>query len=1565
MCSNMRYAMVFILLFSFTGGLHADNYTFTISTPKYSIHTESDLHVIEMKDYGSSGEPGTPQLPAKTYLIALPPAAVVTAVDILGNNRTDLPQSYSIKPNNCTIPGNEEDQSQFELSMLNAQQEFERNYNTIYSRDDIFPEKIGAFIGQGQWRRYTYIRVRVHPFQYQPLSGRLIHYGSFSISIDYELPTVDSPEMQKIQNLLTDDVLDDIISQHIINFDDAKQWYPVTTTAVELSQIYDYVIIVENENIKQAVDKLKTWKEQLGHGVKVVTLDTVYTNYNGQDDAEKIWNFLQKKYSNEGWSIRYVLLAGNVDRIPTRFLFPSDKEWAYATDYYYAKLTVNWDVDNDGRWGEFSDDNFDTTPDVIVGRIPFNDQTTIERICDNIIAFEKDSGSWKQMALMAMGIMDFNSSGKTDGGDLGEYLKTNILNPYGWNSFTLYEKGGLDTSKYKSDYPLLEEAFLASCAPQTQGIINLVAHGNSGGMSGHVWKKDLDKDGVCDYSKDKNVNEFVYNTFSSIGHIGADFASAVVFLCGCSTAPPCNYKSADITSSLHPTTQTMDNVTRRYLHTGAPAAIGSSAGSNYGQNWSKPQDGGGQSLNYYFNDFLITRDQKVGEAFYNAQMTFANNHSLQRGIRVFNYYGDPALNLKGYDDHPGGADVVIHDGWYQHFAADNADGGDMYVAVITTTLNQAGEVKIYKSTDHGESWELWNTLSRRNGIYDVDLIVGEWGSGEFIDENVLVFIASVDGTVQVYRYPINGGAVQTVTIASEGGSISFWGLNAGRNPDPRTYTLYLTYSILNPSSQTSQTKVCRSSNNGISWDGFYSYDGFYFSSVDGGVNSQAYLVAKKFDNTENVYFRRSADGGATWGTWLNLTQNDNAYDHGVSEPVVASSTDPGAPTVWVAYPYYKTGDRNKGDIRVAYSLNGGVNWTTDQILAEDNANEFGFHLKSYNAGVSRWMNCAYIYNPSQPQIIWRCSSGTVAGKWSPMRMVNDNTPQNESDMQPRIVYSPGAPSTGSGVVYAGVDKLYFSAPWLSNNNSQNVALFDVKIDGGEQPEIVLSLAGADYIDIRIQNGSGKTVWTRSAEFGQGTHVFSWNGCNQMLPSGIYLCNVRTSFGQKSVQFSFQNKNEQLPGAATIDMDWTETGELEQAFLISSIVPVNDDIMYAATAVHQDPDRNAGRIFKSVDGGENWEPTAPLDDSWSASALMVVEENLLLAGGIALFEDQAHGVIYRSDDGGQSWYFVFEFPEGVVTDFIRTHDDHILAATGWNGMIARSANNGETWEPFAILGENVQINALFQASNGALFAGVEIPDNIGMIMRSEIGEEWHPIEGLEGISAIYDIIELDGKLLAAARGHDMGWVLQSDLDGVNWFKTTEFPDTEIQAVHCLMADEEGKLYAGLEIRQGPSFSRVFYRNPNEEQWLEFGSKIDLATTVFSLARTNRAILAGTGAIYGNLYKYSFFDIDVENDDTNAIPREFALLQNYPNPFNPHTLIKYQIAEISQPVLTKISIYDIRGREVINLVNEVKQPGEYNVVWNGKNLEGNPVSNGIYICTMKAGTFVQHRRLVLLK
>jgi hypothetical protein len=94
-----------------------------------------------------------------------------------------------------------------------------------------------------------------------------------------------------------------------------------------------------------------------------------------------------------------------------------------------------------------------------------------------------------------------------------------------------------------------------------------------------------------------------------------------------------------------------------------------------------------------------------------------------------------------------------------------------------------------------------------------------------------------------------------------------------------------------------------------------------------------------------------------------------------------------------------------------------------------------------------------------------------------------------------------------------------------------------------------------------------------------------------------------------------------------------------------------------------------------------------------------------------------------------------------------------------------------------------------------------------------------------------------------------------------------------------------------------------------------------------------------------------------DNENNLPLTFKLEQNYPNPFNPSTTINYSIPKQSYVTL---KVYDVLGREVAALVNEIKSPGDYTIQFNASNL-----ASGIYIYTMNAGKFVESKKLILLK
>lgn len=94
----------------------------------------------------------------------------------------------------------------------------------------------------------------------------------------------------------------------------------------------------------------------------------------------------------------------------------------------------------------------------------------------------------------------------------------------------------------------------------------------------------------------------------------------------------------------------------------------------------------------------------------------------------------------------------------------------------------------------------------------------------------------------------------------------------------------------------------------------------------------------------------------------------------------------------------------------------------------------------------------------------------------------------------------------------------------------------------------------------------------------------------------------------------------------------------------------------------------------------------------------------------------------------------------------------------------------------------------------------------------------------------------------------------------------------------------------------------------------------------------------------------------------IPDNYCLYQNYPNPFNPSTTISYQLLAVSD---IHMIIFDLSGRKIQQWSCQNQIAGTYEITWNGKDQNGNPVPSGVYIYRMVADGFVQSKKMVLLK
>jgi hypothetical protein len=102
--------------------------------------------------------------------------------------------------------------------------------------------------------------------------------------------------------------------------------------------------------------------------------------------------------------------------------------------------------------------------------------------------------------------------------------------------------------------------------------------------------------------------------------------------------------------------------------------------------------------------------------------------------------------------------------------------------------------------------------------------------------------------------------------------------------------------------------------------------------------------------------------------------------------------------------------------------------------------------------------------------------------------------------------------------------------------------------------------------------------------------------------------------------------------------------------------------------------------------------------------------------------------------------------------------------------------------------------------------------------------------------------------------------------------------------------------------------------------------------------------------------------VSGTNDPEIPLDFSLNQNYPNPFNPTTHITFDLP-VRSPL--HLAIYDITGRIVKEWQFNNHKAGRHEIVWNGTNQLGQPISTGVYILRMKADGFTDTRKMVLMK
>jgi photosystem II stability/assembly factor-like uncharacterized protein len=308
------------------------------------------------------------------------------------------------------------------------------------------------------------------------------------------------------------------------------------------------------------------------------------------------------------------------------------------------------------------------------------------------------------------------------------------------------------------------------------------------------------------------------------------------------------------------------------------------------------------------------------------------------------------------------------------------------------------------------------------------------------------------------------------------------------------------------------------------------------------------------------------------------------------------------------------------------------------------------------------------------------------------------------------------------------------------------------------------------------------------------------------------------------------------------------------------------------------------------------------NSWSLIAAMgsryiiaINQSGHVIAGKLL---SMGRDTLFRSTDDGQTW-----MPTGLTRKVFYcaiNANGHIFACSGTH--LYRSIDNGSTWANVRPDSVGGLYGSVAFSPLGTTFLTEYEPSEVGMYSRiwrsTNKGDTWSIVRPWS--------FGVNNPLAVNSSGHVFtasSEVIRSTNDGMTWEDVSSgLPRNPGYFISSLAVNSKDRIFAA---------SIAVYRSSRSTTSAENGKEL---------------------------------------------PAAFALAQNYPNPFNPSTAIGFQVTAYSH---VRLSIYDLLGREVATLVNEVKAPGSYEVTW-----DAGGMASGVYLYRLNAGDFTQTKRLLLL-
>jgi len=422
---------------------------------------------ITMPGFQSGDSISYPALPVKYIHFVIPQDNNATSVIINEIKTDEVAIENIIEPLQQPIP----------ISLnYTPEEDFTPPDSERYSSSIPYPYEIVRIVHQNYFRGHHVVTVAVFPFRYYPSENRLEFITSLDITINYS-PNNNDPIIQP-----KDDMTIQLLSSMVENKDDIKDFYMENNKGGTKTNIVvdcEYLVIT-SQSLAPAFARFMAWKKRKGIDIKLVTVEEIYANYTGDnisginDNSGKIRQYMADVYNGNNGRLKYALLAGYYTVVPVRTGYNSDNTtnpmYIIPTDLYFADFDGDWEVDNDGRYGE-PQDNVDFQPEIFIGRIGPQTTQEVENWTRKTLLYEQNPGNGDYSYLTRAFFTQADDMQATDDANT-------VLDVCSWilSRVVFSEEGGPSTT-YTPAHPTGQEAI--SEFNNHYGFCSFMGHGGA------------------------------------------------------------------------------------------------------------------------------------------------------------------------------------------------------------------------------------------------------------------------------------------------------------------------------------------------------------------------------------------------------------------------------------------------------------------------------------------------------------------------------------------------------------------------------------------------------------------------------------------------------------------------------------------------------------------------------------------------------------------------------------------------------------------------------------------------------------------------------------------------------------------------------------------------------------------------------------------------------------------------------------------------------------------------------------------------------------------------------